>query len=161
MPHELHQVVVDELLVGQDRAAQDAALAIHMLGAGIDHHVGAICHGLLQDRCGKDVVHHHQSPGPVGQFGDRLDVDQIQGRIGRRFKKHAGRALADRGPPLRQIGAVHQIDRDAIAGQQLGQDIMAGAEQGARGDHVTAALQLAHQGGEYRCHARRGGKTGL
>ena len=154
-------MVVDEGLAGQHRAAQNTALAVHVLGAGIDHHIGAVVGGPLQNRRGENIVHHHARANPVGQRNNRLQIDQVQGRVGWRFEKDHRGAVLNGGPPLRQIGAIHQVDVDAVAGQQLGQDIVAGAEQGAGGNHVIAVLQLAQQGGKHRRHAGGGGEAGL
>src|SRR3546814_20240405 len=45
---------------------------------------------------------------------------------------------------------------DAEARQQLGNDVEAGAEEGARGDHAVASLELRHQRGEDRAHPAGG-----
>ena len=55
----------------EHRAAEHAALAVDMLGAGIDDHIRAELQRLLQQRGREHVVHHHDRAGCVREFGDR------------------------------------------------------------------------------------------
>ena len=127
-----------------------------MLGRRIDHEVGAKLERTLQDRGREHVVDDHLGTGPVGEFGDRGDVDQLERRVARGLEEHEpGRPLQGRGPGI-EIGAVDQHGLDPEARQELGQDVVAGAEQQARRDHPVARLELAHERGVDRGHAGRG-----
>ena len=113
----------------------------------------------MQDRGREHVVDDHLGAGAVRQLGDRGDVDQLERRVGRRFEQHQARRPRERSGPGVEVGAVDQDHLDPEARQDLGQDVVAGAEQQARCDHAITGAQLAHQGGVHRGHAgRRGGR---
>ena len=144
-------------VVGEDGAAQRAALAVDVLGGRIDDDVGAHLQRPLQHRRGEHVVDDEAGAGPMGQLRDPGQVDDLQGRVGRRFQEHAGRLAAERRFPLAEVGAIDELRLDAVAGQQLGDDVVARPEQGARRHHAVAGLQSGEQGGEHRGHAARRG----
>ncbi len=54
--------------------------------------------------------------GQPGHFGD---IDDLQGGIGRRFDKDAGRGFGQGLAPLVEIGAIDQFDLDAEPGAAI------------------------------------------
>ena len=60
-----------------------------------------------------------------------------------------------------EVAAVDELARDAVLGQQLGHDVVAGAEELARRDDAVARLEQRQQREEHRRHAGRGGAAGL
>ena len=150
------EVVGDELLVGEDDAAEAAALAVDVLGRRIDDDVGAELQRLLQERRGEDVVDDQPRAGLVGDLGDRGDVDDFERRIGRAFEEAAPWSSSLTAcPPLAEVGAVDQRRGDAVARQQLLDDVAARAEQRLRRDDVVAGLEVAEEDGGDRRHAAR------
>ena len=147
-----------ERRIAQDRAAQTAALTVDVLGRRVHHQIGAQLERPLQDRAREHVVDDHLSAGLVRQLGDRRDVDQGERRIARRLEKHEPGGCGQGLGPLIQIAAVDQDDLDPEARQDLGQDVVTGAEQEARCHDAIAGTQLAAQGGMHRGHAGRRGR---
>ena len=80
-------VVGNEFFGAQNNAAEAAALTIDMLGCRIDDAVGAELERPLQQRRGEDIVHDQRCAGGMRDFGDRLDVDHLEHRIGRLSRK--------------------------------------------------------------------------
>ncbi len=64
----------------------------------------------------------------MGDVADRLDVDHLQRRVGDAFEEHRPGAWRQRRAPLAEVGAVYEDDLDAAAGQDLLEDVEAGAE---------------------------------
>ena len=154
-------VVGDELLACEDHAAEHPALAVDVLGGGVDDTIGAELHGMLQQRRGEDIVDHQRRASPMHDVGDAGDVDELEGRIGRRFEERRLRVRTQSRPPGVEIRAVDEGRGDAEARQQLLHDIEARAEQSPRGDDVVASLKLAHERGGDRSHPARCRARGL
>ncbi len=125
-----------------------------MLGRRIDDDIRAPFQRLLIERRGEDVVDDDLGAGLARQCRDRLQVHEIEHRIGRRFQEHDVGPLGEGGLPLLEVVAVHQDGLDAPARQQLRHDVVARPEQRARRNDARSRLQLAGQGGEHRRHAR-------
>ena len=151
----------DEGLGGEDHAAERAALAVDVLGRGIDDAIGAERERLLHQRRGEDIVDDERRAVLMRDFRDRGDVDDFQRRIGRAFEEGRLRVGAHRGAPGVEIRPVDQRRGDAEARQQFLDDIETRAEQGLGGDDMVARLQLAHQRGGDRGHAAGGRARGL
>ena len=71
----------------QNDAAECPALTVDMLGGRIHHQVGAKRERMLPDGGGEHIVHHQHGAMRVGDLGNSGDIDQIEGRVGRRFEK--------------------------------------------------------------------------
>ena len=160
---EGRQLVGDEgLVAGEDRAAEGPALAVHVLGGGVDDHVCAVLHGPLQDRGREDVVDDELGAGRMGKLGHRPQIDDLQRRVRRGLEKDAVRPLApQRLLPGIQIGAVDELAFDAEARKKLGDHVVARAEQRARRNDPIAGVQLAREACEHRRHAARSGAAEL
>ena len=98
----------DEGFRRQDDAAEAAALAVDMLGRGIDHDVGAERERALPDRRGEHVVDDQPRAGLMRDLGDRRDVEHVERRIGRAFQEAAPGVRPHRLLPLVEIEAVDQ-----------------------------------------------------
>ena len=155
------QHVFHPFLGPQHGAAEHAALAVNMLGAGVDDDIGAELQGFLLERGGEDVIDHHQRAGGVGEVADGLDVHEVQHRVGRAFQQHHGGFGGEGLGPGVEIGAIDKHRLHTVTRQQGGDDPVAGAEQGAGGDEAIAGFQMAEQGGMHGSHAGGGGATGL
>ena len=99
-------MILDELLRAEHHAAQAAALAVDVLGGGIDDAVGAELERLLIERCRKYIVDDEGGARRVGDVGDRLDIEHVQRRIGRSLQKERLRVRPHRLAPLLEVGAV-------------------------------------------------------
>ncbi|CCC96685.1 protein of unknown function [Azospirillum baldaniorum] len=141
------------LVVGQDDAAQTAALAIDVLGRRIDDDVGAHLERALQHRRGEGVVDHHLGPGLVGESADRAQVDDLKPRVAGRLQEDDLGRLGQRLFPLGQVGAVDEDRLDPEAGRQLLDHPIAGDEQRARRHDAVAGAQVRPQGAVHRGHA--------
>ena len=126
------QHLVDPLLAAEHRAAQHAALPVHVLGAGVDYNIGAQFQRLLQQWRGEDIVNHDDRAGGMSQFGNCRQVHQFQHRIGRRFQQHEIGRTRQRLPPLSKVGTIDEFRLDPEFRQQRGDDPVAGPEQRAR-----------------------------
>ena len=154
-------VVLDEFLRGEDDAAEAAALAVDVLGGGIDDAVGAELERVLEQRRREHVVDHQRRARRVRDLGDRRDVEHLERRIGRALQEERLGVRPHRLAPLLEVGAVDQRRGDAVARQVLLDHVAAGAEQRLGGDDVVAGPDLAHQRGGDRRHAGRGRARGL
>ena len=149
-------MVLDEFLGAQNDAAEAAALAVDMLGGGVDDAVGAEFERPLEQRRREHVVDHQRRAGGVRDLGDRLDVQHLERGIGRALQKEGLRVRPHRLAPLVEIIAVHQRRGHAIAGEVVLDDIEAGAEQRLGCHDMIAGPDLAHQRGGDRRHSGRG-----
>ena len=94
-------------------------------------------------------------------LGDTLDVDELEHRIGRRLEKHGAGIRPHGRLPGGEIAAVDQRGLDAVARQQILDDVAAAAEQRAGRDHMVAGLELTEERGSDRRHAARRAPRGL
>ena len=133
--------------VGEDDAAEAAALAVDVLGRRIDDDVGAEFERLLEERRREHVVDDQPRAGLVGDLGDRRDVDHFERRVGRAFEEehlrvrpHRLLATASRSLPSTSV------EVDAVSRQQLLDHVAAGAEQRPGRDDMVAGLEVAEEG---------------
>jgi hypothetical protein len=132
-----------------------------MLGRGIDDDVGAQLQGPLQQRGGEDIVDDELGARGMGELGHRRHIDDAKPGIRRRLDEDRLGLAREGIAPLREIAAVDEDGLDPEARQDLGQHILAGAEEGVGGDDAVAGAQLAGERGEDRGHAGRRGARGL
>ena len=118
------------------------------------------CERPLQQRRGEHVVDHDQRFRLLGDVCNGLDIHQLEHGIGRRLEEESARVGPDRLLPGLEIAPVDQRGLDAVARQQILDDVAAAAEQGAGRDDVIAGLQMAKQrrgdGGHAARRAARG-----
>ena len=101
------------------------------------------------------------APACLRDLGHALDIDQLEHGIGRRLEEEGARVGPDRRFPGVEIAPVDQRGLDAVARQQILDDIAAAAEQRARRDHMIAGLQMAEQRSGDGGHAARGAARGV
>ena len=133
------------LRVVMQMPAEDSALPIHVLGAGVDDDVGAELHRLLQERGREDIVHHDDRARRMRQIADSGQIDQLKHGVGGRFEQDERSRRGQRALPLIEVGAVHELGADAVAWKQGGNDPVAGAEQGAARHQAISGLQMRKQ----------------
>ena len=161
LPQEVVHMGLDELVRGQNHPAQTAPLPVDMFRGGIDHAIGAHLQRALQQRRGEDIVHHEIGAARMGDLRHRSDVDDFELWIGGAFQKADLGVWLHGGAPLVEIRSIDQRRGHAEAGQQLFDDVAAGAEQSLGRDHMVARFQLAQHGGGDGGHAAGGGAGGL
>ena len=152
---EARDVVGDELLRAEDDAAEAAALAVDVLGGGIDHAVGAQFERALPQRRREHVVDDERRAAGVRDLGDLGDVEHIEIGIGRRLQEAGLGVRAHRRAPLVEIEAIDDGRRDAVARQVFLDHVEVGAEDRLRRNDVIAGLDLAEDRQRHRGHARR------
>ena len=81
MPVEQAEIVLDEFLAGEDRAAQRAALPVDVFCRGIDDDIGAELERLLQQRCREYIVDDEDAAGAMRQPRDLGDIDDLHRRV--------------------------------------------------------------------------------
>ena len=137
------QVLVDPFLVGQDDAAKAAALAVNMLGGGIDDDMRAELERLLLQRRGKDIVDDQRAPIALASLATAaMSTTSSVGLVGLSRKNSLvfGRTAFSQ---LSMSRAIDQRGLDAVSRRQRLDHPAAGAEQGARRDDMVAGPQLA------------------
>ena len=155
------QLLLDELLRPEHDAAEAAALAVDMFGRRIDDDVGAERHRPLQQRRGEHVVDHDERAGASCAIFDTpsMSTSSSTGLVGVSKKKARVLGLHRRFPGG-EVAPVDQRRLDAVARQQILDDVAAAAEQRARRDHMIAGLEMAKQrrgdGGHAARRAARG-----
>jgi cell division protein FtsB len=92
----------------------------------------------------------------VREVADRLDVDDVEHRVRRRFEQHGLGRRRQRLLPLLEVAAVDEFALDSVLRQQVVDDVVARAEQLARGNDAVAALEQREQRVEHCRHAGRG-----
>jgi hypothetical protein len=123
--------------------------------------VGAVFKRTLQDRRAEAIVDRQQRAGGMRDVGDGGDIDQFGQRVGRRFDEEQARARTHRRAIGRQIGGRHERGFDAELGQDVAEQLLRGAEQAARSDHMITGLQHSHRQRQDGRHAGRRGDAGF
>jgi hypothetical protein len=144
---DLAEVVdaVDQLLAAGEGAAERVGVTAEELRGGVDHEVGAERERLLVDRRRERVVDDHDRAALVRGRRQRLDVDHLQRRVGRRLQvQHvatAGDRLLDRLVVLR----VAEVDVDLLARQDVDEDLVRAAVGVLHGDDARARAEQREQ----------------
>jgi hypothetical protein len=159
----------DQVLAGDDRAAQAEARGGQGLGGALHHDVGAVADGAQQGRGGHGGVADQGDLVAVGQVGDGLDVEEtLLGVRGQLTVEEAG-VLVDLAGPLVQVGGVqHPAALDVALVLQAHGEVLEGAAVALGGGHEVALLERIVVGvdqervhrGHDRGHARGGGAAG-
>ena len=148
-------VVGDEFLRAEDDAAEAAALAVDVLGGGIDHAVGAELERALPQRRREHVVDDQRRAGGVRDLGDLGDVEHFEIGIGRRLEEAGLGVRPHRRAPGVEVEAVDDRRGHAVARQVVLHHVEAGAEDRLRRHDMVAGLDLAHHRERDRGHAGR------
>ena len=115
----------------------------------------------LQQRRGEHVVDHDQRFRLLGDLRHGLDIHQLEHGIGRRLEEEGAGVGPDRLLPSLEVAPVDQRGLDAVARQQILDDVAAAAEQSAGRDDVIAGLQMAQQRRGDGGHAARRAARGI
>ena len=159
--HHRSEDVDDQLRGSADRAGHDTALPVEVLGARMDHQVGAQFGRALQRRRAEAVVDRQQRAGGMGDVGQGGDVADIGQRVGRRLGEQQARLRPHRGAPFGDVGLRDEGRLHAELAELLAEQVERRAEDGARADDVVAGLQQAHAHHEDRRHAGGGADGGF
>ncbi len=135
-----------------------------IFGEAVEHEIGAEAQRLLPQRPKESVVDHDRRllavEQPVARRGDRFDIDELVGRVGRAFEidqSHPARALG-LGQHRLDLGArcarreIEPVDAEAaehLADQSLGRGI-----ERCRMDDRVAGMDQSQQHRRDRGHAR-------
>ena len=107
-----------------------------MLGGRIDHHIGPQFQRFLEDRGGKDIVHHDLGARSLGQLGDGGNIGDFQQGIGWGLdQEHLGIG-PDRIFPGLEVGGIDHGGLNAKPRQPFGDNPAARAKQGPACDQV-------------------------
>ena len=145
------------------KARDHVAVAVEVLGGGVNHHVGAQRQRGLQRGGGKGVVTHHLDVGVIG-MGDLRhsgDIGNLQVGVGRGFQIHGAGVLLQGGLHGVQVGGVHEADLYAIAGHAVIQQREGAAVQRTVGHNVLAGAGNRPQGRGNGAHTGSGCHAGL
>ena len=98
------------------QAAHHVAVAVQVLGGGVEHDVGAVLERPLEERRGEGVVHREEVPVGLGQVADRGEIDQVHHRVGGRLAvDHAGGG-GERALHVAHLAHVHEGELEAEPG---------------------------------------------
>ena len=138
-------------------ASDGSAVAVHVLGSGVGHNVGAPLDGPAQHRRGEGVVHDERHPVAVGRRREALDVEHGQRRVCDGLAEDALRVGPESGFKL-LVGAV-RIDEGALqahAAHGVGEQVVGAPVDGRGGHHVIARAGDVEHREEVRRLARGG-----
>ena len=132
-----------------------ASLAIEVLGGRVHDDVRPQLQRLLQGRGAESVVHHQQDAAVVGQPGQRADVGDLGGGVGRAFDEQEAGFGPDGGLPRSQVVDLHIGGADVVALEQP-QHADGGTKYGLRTDDVVPRPGQAH---DHRMDGRHAGRS--
>ncbi len=146
--------LVDLRVVADHDTADHIGVPTKVLGAGVQHEIGAKRKRVLQKRRGERVVDDEQSPMVLEQVGDAPDVDDFQIGVRRCLGPDQPGFGPDRSTDLLQVTHVDQGVVDAVAADDFGHKTM-GAAVGVVGenDMVTGSQEV----GDVLCSGQTAG----
>ena len=149
------QLLVQRRVLGDHGAADHVAVAIQVLGRGMDHHIRAQRERLLPHRRQERVVDDDKRADAVRECRGLPDVGDPQQRIGRRLEPNELRSRLERARERRQVGRVDELDLEPAGALQREEQPVAAAVAVARGEHeFTRRHETEHE--RDRGHARGG-----
>ena len=116
-------------------------MAVGVLGGAELGEVGPEIERLLQQAGGESVVHGDDTADAVGNIADRLDIEDLQQRIGRRFEPDKRRFELRDEAVVRRVGEVGVFDRDVEATQHAFEEPVGRAVDLLLGEDDIARLQ--------------------
>ena len=133
-------ILLGELEVAHDeRAADDVGVPAAVLRGRVHDDVGAERQRLLEVRRREGVVDDEQRAGVVRDGRERLDVADVEQRVGRRLDPdHLGLAGPDRGAHRVHVGHRRGRVREAPGLLDLGEQPVGAAVRVVGDDHVVA-----------------------
>ena len=154
-----------ELAGIHDTAANACAVAVHVLGGGVDDDVRPPLEGAAVHGRGEGVVHDERHAVGMGGLGEALDIEDHEGGVGDGLAEHGLGVGAEGGFEL-FVGAVGrnegEVDAHALHGD--GEEVVRAAVDGG-GSHDMVALagkvEHAEEGGGLPGRGEHGGRSAL
>ena len=103
-------------------ASLHVAVTAEVLGARVQHDVGAELQGPLQDRRPEGSVHDELRARAMSDLGDGGDVDDVHQRIGRSLHPDQPCVGSDRVAQRAQVAHVHELGLASPALEHFGAD---------------------------------------
>ena len=117
------------------------------LRGGVHDEVGTVVAGAHEIRRADGVVDDERDAGPVGDLGDRLEVEHLRDRVRDRFGEQCARGRTDRSPPGIRVVLVDERHLDPEVGEGVLKQVDRAAVQLVRRHDVPAAADECQQ-----CH---------
>ncbi len=114
-------------------AAQSGTVTTHVFGQRVDHDVRAVLKRAAQCRCGHGVIDDQRDAVAVSRVGQRLNVDDVTGRVADGFAEHRLGARVDQAFQCGDVVVGGKAGLDALTRQSVGKQV------------VGAAIQLGHR----------------
>lgn len=111
--------LADELRTAEKSAAENVAVPVDVLGQRVEHDVRAVLDRSLQGRRGEGAVDDDDQAGGMRQLGDPCDIQDVGGRVHRRFEVNHPAPRRDRLVEVLRLGEIDRNDLDAEARQPL------------------------------------------
>ena len=129
-----------ELAAVDDDAADAGAVAAEPLCQGMDDDVGPVIDGLGEVRGAEGAVDYQGDAVVVGDFGDCIEVGDLERRVRDRLDEEGARVGVDCLAEVFWVGAVDEAHGDAEAGENVVELSEGPAVQVARRNNVVTAL---------------------
>ncbi len=127
---------VDDVALAGDYPEGGVVVPGQALGRRVDHQVAAVLERPLDQRSGKGGIDH---PQWAGHGAERIQVDELQHRVGRGLHEHQHRTPGDDGGgDGAGVGTVDEGDVDPEARAHTLEEQGAGGVELALGHHVVA-----------------------
>ena len=155
--------LIDEVCLADHEARDHVAVAVEVLGGGVDDHVGAQLQRLLEIGGGKGVVHNDPDRGviAVGDGRDGGDVHHLQRGVAGGFEIDDFCLLRQSGLHGLQIGKVDEGRLHAEFGHAVVHQREGAAVERVGGDDLVPADNRGPEGGRNRAHARGRAQSGF
>ena len=154
---------IDEVCLADHEARNHIAVAVEVLGGGVDDHIGAELQRLLEIRRGEGVVHDDPDGGveAVGNGRNGGDVHHLQGGIAGGFEIDDFCLLRQSGFHGVQIGKVDEGRLHAELGHAVVHQREGAAVERVGGDDLITADNRGPERGRNRAHACGGAQRGF
>ena len=153
----------DEVRLADHKARDHVAVAVDVLGGGVDDHVGPELQRLLQVGGGEGVVHDHADGGivGVGDLRDLRDIHDLQRRVAGGLEVDDLRLRGQRGLDGLEIGEVGEGHLDAELGHAVLEQREGAAVERVGGEDLVAAHDARPKRGGDGAHAGGRAERGL
>ena len=145
----------NKVCLADHKARNHVAVAVEVLGGGVDDHIGPKLQRLLEIRRGEGVVHDDPDGGviAVGDGRDGGDVHHLQGGVAGGFEIDDFCFLRQSGFHRIQIRKVDKSGLDAELGHAVVHQREGAAVERVGGDDLVTADNRGPEGGRNRAHA--------
>ena len=155
--------LIDEVRLADHKARDHVAVAVDVLGGGVDDHVGPELQRLLQVGGGEGVVHDHADGGVVGvgDLRDLRDIHDLQRRVAGGLEIDDLRLRGQRRLDGLEIGEVGERHLDAELAHAVLKQREGAAVERVGGEDLVAAHDACPQRGGDGAHAGGRAERGL